>query len=29
MKKILDMRTKGIQDDEFKHLEEQYGGKIP
>lgn len=23
------MRVDGIEDEEFKHLEEQYGGKIP
>ena len=23
------MRTQGIEEDEFKYLEEQYGGKIP
>ena len=27
-KKILKMRTEGINEDEFKHLEDQYGGKI-
>ena len=28
-KKIIRMRTDGIEEEEFKHLEEQYGGKIP
>lgn len=28
-KKVLRMRTEGIEEDEFKYLEEQYGGKIP
>jgi large subunit ribosomal protein LP0 len=23
------MRTEGIEDEEFSHLEQQYGGKIP
>lgn len=23
------MRTDGIDDDEFKHLEQQFGGKVP
>ena len=28
-KKVLKMRIEGIEEDEFKHLEQQYGGKIP
>ena len=28
-KKIIRMRTDGIDDEEFKYLEKQYGGKIP
>ena len=28
MKKVLRMRCEGIEEEEFKHLEEQYGGKI-
>jgi large subunit ribosomal protein LP0 len=29
IKKIIKMRTKGIEEDEFKHLAEKYGGIIP
>jgi len=29
IKKIIKMRTEGIEDEEFAHLEQQYGGKIP
>ena len=29
VKKIISMRTEGIEDEQFKHLEQQYGGKIP
>lgn len=29
IKKIIRMRTEGIDDEEFSHLEQQYGGKIP
>jgi large subunit ribosomal protein LP0 len=28
-KKIIKMRTEGIQEDEFKHLEQNFGGVIP
>lgn len=28
-KKVLKMRTEGIEEDEFKHLEQSYGGKVP
>lgn len=26
---MLDMRTQGIEEEEFSHLTQQYGGKIP
>lgn len=29
IKKIIKMRTEGIEEDEFKHLEQQYGGIVP
>jgi large subunit ribosomal protein LP0 len=28
-KKIIKMRTEGIQEDEFKHLEQDFGGLVP
>lgn len=28
-KKIIKMRTEGIQEEEFKHLEQSYGGLVP
>jgi ribosomal protein L10 len=29
IKKIIKMRTEGIEQEEFKHLEKEHGGKIP
>lgn len=28
-KKIIKMRTEGIEEDEFKHLEQNFGGLVP
>ena len=28
-KKIIKMRTEGIEEDEFKHLEQSFGGIVP